>query len=326
MADIVSLFSGCGGMDLGFEQAGFNIVFANEFDKTIWDTYEKNHNVQLNKNDIRKIESKDIPDCDGLIGGPPCQSWSEAGSKKGIEDLRGQLFYEYIRILQDKKPKFFVAENVSGMLAKRHSEAVENIKNLFVKAGYNLFVTLVDVADYGIPQNRKRVFYIGIRNDIDVKFTFPSSEGYNKKTLKDTIDDLKDTAVPALDKNHHNPSAKNAHEYYIGGFSPIYMSRNRKRDWNEQGFTVQASGRQAQLHPSSPDMEYVQKDLFKFKEGKENFYRRMSIRECARIQTFPDDFEFVYTYVNDGYKMVGNAVPVEMARIIAEGLKVQLDL
>ncbi|MEL7570963.1 MAG: DNA (cytosine-5-)-methyltransferase [Eubacteriaceae bacterium] len=129
---IVSLFSGAGGLDLGFENAGFEIIWANEFDETIWETYEKNHKSILVKKDIRKIKSDEIPDCDGIIGGPPCQSWSEAGALRGIEDDRGQLFFQFIRILRDKQPKFFVAENVSGMLAERHRPAVENIIKLFV--------------------------------------------------------------------------------------------------------------------------------------------------------------------------------------------------
>lgn len=129
--NIVSLFSGAGGLDLGFEQAGFNIVYANEYDGTIWATYEKNHSAPLDKRDIREVKSEEIPDCDGIIGGPPCQSWSEAGSLKGIEDARGKLFYDYIRILKDKQPLFFLAENVVGMLSKRHETAVENIKRMF---------------------------------------------------------------------------------------------------------------------------------------------------------------------------------------------------
>ena len=126
---VISLFSGCGGLDLGFEKAGFEIPVANEYDKTIWATFKANHpNTKLIEGDIRSIKEEDFPDeIDGIIGGPPCQSWSEAGSLRGIDDARGQLFFDYIRILKSKQPKFFLAENVSGMLANRHSEAVQNI-------------------------------------------------------------------------------------------------------------------------------------------------------------------------------------------------------
>ena len=121
MMKIVSLFSGCGGLDLGFEKAGFNVIWANEYDKSIHATYRLNHpHTILNIKDIRLVESKDIPDCDGIIGGPPCQSWSEGGKQRGIEDPRGKLFLEFIRIVADKKPKFFVIENVRGILEEKH--------------------------------------------------------------------------------------------------------------------------------------------------------------------------------------------------------------
>lgn len=323
---IVSLFAGAGGLDLGFELAGFDVIYANEYDSSIWDTYERNHKGYLDKRDIRKVMSEDIPNCDGIIGGPPCQSWSEAGALKGIEDARGQLFYDYIRILKDKQPKFFLAENVVGMLSKRHEIAVDTIKKMFIDCGYDLTVNLVNVADYGIPQDRKRVFYIGFRKDLNVKFEFPKAPML-KRTLRDTIYDIKDIAVPALEKNYSNPNVKlSNHEYFIGSYSTIFMSRNRVRQWGECGFTVQASGRQAQLHPQAPLMPKVEKNRHIFVEGKEELYRRMTVRECARLQTFPDDFKFVYNKIDDGYKMVGNAVPVDMAKIIANQIIEQITI
>ena len=316
--NVISLFSGCGGLDLGFERAGFNISVANEYDKTIWETFKINHpNTKLIEGDIRNITEEDFPDnIDGIIGGPPCQSWSEAGALRGIEDARGQLFYEYIRILKDKQPKFFLAENVSGMLANRHSEAVKNILNMFDECGYNVSLTLVNAKDYGVAQERKRVFYIGFRKDLNIKFKFPigSTKDDDKKiTLKDIIWDLQLTAVPALERNKHNPSAINNNEYFIGSYSPIFMSRNRVKSWDEQAFTVQASGRQCQLHPQAPKMIKYDKNDCRFVVGQEHLYRRMTIREVARLQGFPDDFKFIYTNTNDAYKMIGNAVPVNLA-------------
>ena len=322
---IVSLFSGAGGLDLGFEKAGFEIVFSNEYDETIWKTYEANHSCKLDKRDIRTIKSSEVPNCDGIIGGPPCQSWSEAGALRGINDSRGQLFFDYIRILKDKKPKFFLAENVSGMLSSRHTESVEHIKKLLEKAGYNLSITLINVSSYGIPQDRKRVFFIGIRKDLGFNFQFPKVT--NKYfTLEQAIGDLKKNAVPALVKNktNYDTNVPN-HEYFTGGFSTIFMSRNRVRQWNEVGFTVQATGRQAQLHPQAPKMVFIEKDKFEFVKGKEHLYRRMTIRECARLQTFPDNFIFYYKDLEDGYKMVGNAVPVTIAKIIAVAIKKQIE-
>jgi len=320
---IISLFSGAGGLDLGFKQAGFEIVVANEYDKTIWATYEKNHSNLLIKGDIRDIKESDFPnEIDGIIGGPPCQSWSEAGALRGIDDCRGQLFYDYIRILRDKKPKFFLAENVSGMLSNRHSLAVNNIVNLFKDCGYDVTINLVNASDFGVPQDRKRVFYIGFRKELGIKFKFPKAttmKTEDKKTLKDAIGDLVNSAIPSLDKNRTNGKLDILnHEYFFGEYSPIFMSRNRVRPWDKQGFTVQASGRQCQLHPQAPEMVFVEKNKRIFVKGKEHLYRRLTVRECARLQGFPDDFEFIYDTVDTGYKMIGNAVPVELSRIISE--------
>ena len=176
---LISLFSGCGGLDLGFERAGFEIPVANEIDKKIWATFRANHpKTHLIEGDIRKVNKEDLQEflsgeVDGIIGGPPCQSWSEAGSLKGIEDARGQLFFDYIRILKEFQPKFFLAENVSGMLANRHSEAVQNIFRLFESAGYDVTFTMVNAKDYGVAEERKRVFYIGFRHDLNIRFGFP---------------------------------------------------------------------------------------------------------------------------------------------------------
>lgn len=323
---IISLFSGCGGLDLGFERAGFAIPVANEFDPTIYDTFKINHPLtHLIQGDIRNINETSFPDdIDGIIGGPPCQSWSEAGSLRGIKDERGRLFYDYIRVLKFVKPKFFLAENVSGMLANRHSQAVKNILQLFDDSGYDVSLTLVNAKDYGVAQERKRVFYIGFRKDLNIDYLFPTgstTDDKNKLTLKDVIWDLKDSAVPALVRNYHNPKAINNNEYFVGSYSPVFMSRNRVKNWDEQAFTVQASGRQCQLHPQAPKMVKVDQDKFKFCEGKEGLYRRMTVREVARIQGFPDSFKFIYKRVNDGYKMIGNAVPVNLAYEVAISIK-----
>ena len=316
---IVGLFSGAGGLDLGFQQAGFDVIWANEYDKQIWETYEKNHSGTLDRRSIRDIPSDEIPDCDGIIGGPPCQSWSEAGALRGIEDKRGQLFHEFVRIIKDKQPKFFLAENVSGMLAMRHRPALENIQELFKEAGYNLHFKLLNASDFGVPQDRKRVFFIGFRQDLDIDFKFP--EAFDSKlTLKDAIWDLRNSAMPAKANNHSNYEKCKLlnHEYMIGGFSTIYMSRNRVRSWDQPSFTIQAGGRHAPLHPQAPIMEKLEPNKQIFVQGKEKLYRRLSVREVARIQMFPDDFTFHYTNVTAGYKMIGNAVPVGLAEVVAK--------
>jgi len=326
---IVSFFAGAGGLDLGFEKAGFDVVWANEYDKEIWATYEKNHKkTVLDRRSIVDIPSSEVPDCDGIIGGPPCQSWSEAGSKRGIADKRGQLFYEFMRILADKKPKFFLAENVSGMLLPAHKEALANIKQMFTDIGYDLSFQLLNASDYGIPQDRKRVFFIGYRKDLGLKFAFPKPTTLeNKITLEKAIGDLKDSALAAKEGNYTNGENCEIlnHEYMIGGFSSMFMSRNRVRSWDEVSFTIQAGGRHAPIHPQAPKMKFIEQNVREFVKGQEHLYRRLSVRECARIQTFPDTFSFVYSNVAAGYKMIGNAVPVRMGEVLAEKIYADLE-
>lgn len=215
-----------------------------------------------------------------------------------------------------------MAENVSGMLAEKHKGAVENFIKMFKEAGYNVKLYSANASDYGVPQDRNRIFYIGFREDLDIDFKFPKPLK-KKLNLKEAIGDLKDTAIPALEKNKTNgiyckfPN----HEYMTGSFSTIYMSRNRVRSWEEQSFTIQAGGRHAPIHPQAPKMVLVEKNKREFVKGKENLYRRLTVRECARIQTFPDNFKFYYTDVADGYKMVGNAVPVKLANAVAISIK-----
>lgn len=315
---LVSLFTGAGGLDLGFELAGFNTIWANEYDKTIWDTFEHNFpNTQLDKRNITDVNSKDVPNVDGFIGGPPCQSWSEAGAGRGINDKRGQLFHDYIRLLKDKQPKFFLAENVSGILHPKHAEAFSNIINEFEDAGYVVSWKLLNANDYDVPQDRKRVIIIGYHKKLNKKFEFPKPQKY-KPVLRDAIFDLR-LAKPAKEKNKTNGESLKVpnHEYMTGGFSTIYMSRNRVRQWDEPSFTIQAGGRHAPIHPKAPKMKFISQNKRIFVPGHEDKYRRLSVRECARIQTFPDDFIFKYINIADGYKMIGNAVPVNFAKHIA---------
>ncbi|MCM1076383.1 MAG: DNA cytosine methyltransferase [Bacteroides sp.] len=327
--NLISLFSGAGGLDLGFHNAGFHTVVANEYDPKICPTFKANFpQTRLIEGDIRRIPSSAFPlGITGIIGGPPCQSWSEGGALRGIEDPRGQLFYEYIRILRDIRPLFFVAENVSGMLAKRNSKAVASFLNLFDEAGYDVSLKLLNANDYDVPEDRDRIFYIGFRKDLGISmFDYPLPIEH-KQTLRDAIWDLRDNAIPALDKNKTNGDSCIVpnHEYFVGSFSPIYMSRNRVRSWDEPGFTVQASGRQCQLHPQAPRMVKINANLHKFAEGYEHLYRRLSVREAARVQSFPDDFKLIYNDLNYGYKMVGNAVPVNLAFHVAMQIKKTLN-
>ena len=213
------------------------------------------------------------------------------------------------------------------MLLDRHADALVNIKESFKNAGYKLSFKMVNACDYGVPQDRKRVFFVGLRNDLDFEFQFP--EPISKKlTLRDAIGDLPDNPLPVANGIIHEKKKTQVpnHEYMTGGFSSIYMSRNRVRSWDEVSFTIQAQARQAPIHPQAPKMTFVSENKREFKKGEEKLYRRLSVRECARIQTFPDDFVFVYDNIAMGYKMIGNAVPVNLAYEMAKAIRSQLSV
>ena len=315
---VAAFFAGAGGLDRGFNVAGFDVLWANEYDKAIWATYERNFpHATLDRRSIVDVEPEDVPDVTGFIGGPPCQSWSEAGSSRGIEDHRGQLFFEYLRLVEAKRPTFFLAENVSGILFSKHNPAVDRILNNFAELGYNVSYGLLSAFDYGVPQTRDRVIIVGYDTRMNTFFQAPPKIA-NVRTLKDAIWDLRDSALPAPSDTSASRNLKIAnHEFMTGGFSSMYMSRNRVRTWDQPSFTIQAMGRHAPMHPQAPRMVKLGTDRFAFESGSETLYRRLTVRECARVQTFPDEHIFLYEKIVDGYKMIGNAVPVDFARNIA---------
>ena len=209
-----------------------------------------------------------------------------------------------------------MGENVKGMMTLGKGEVFKQIVEDFAAAGYTLYVRLVNARDYGVPQIRERVIIVGVRNDLDFEYNFPepthgTSEGLKPfVTLKEAIGDLEDNPGP----------------YYEGSYSTIFMSRNRKKRWDEQSFTIQASGRQAPIHPGGEPMEKVGKDKWIFPDGEEN-NRRLSVKEIMRIQTFPDWYEFSIgdndnvqynTRLDKAYKQIGNAVPVMLAKAVAQ--------
>lgn len=341
--NLLSLFSGCGGLDLGFELAGLKAVMGEKImeeafcDKSVFDenvsnnvfhtiyvndifdeareTYEQNAGryIYMDKSDIRRI--KEFPKSDIVLGGFPCPGFSEAGPRL-IDDKRNFLYLHFIRCLMQTTPKIFVAENVKGMMTLGKGEVFRQIVQDFAAAGYTVYHKLLNSAEYGVPQIRQRVILVGIRNDIDFEYVFPEpSHGYGVAGLKEVV-----TLRDAIGDLENNPG-----EYFTGSYSTIFMSRNRKKKWTEPSFTIQASGRQAPIHPAGMPMEHVGKDKYIFSDGVEN-NRRLSVKEIARIQTFPDWYEFSRGNSNKSanakldlvYKQIGNAVPVRLALAVAE--------
>lgn len=302
--DVASFFAGCGGLDLGFRQSGFNVIWANEFDSNVFDTYEKNHpGTMLCKKDIRDVTLDEVPDCDGFIGGPPCQSWSVAGKQRGIEDQRGQLFLNYINLIKGKQPKFFLIENVKGLLDEKFNRTFQDFLTRLTDAGYDINYKLLDAVNYRIPQNRERVFLIGFRKDLRIKYEFPKPTCSKPITLQQAIGSLNEIGEIC--------SSPFGHHYYSG---------NRRRPWDMPSFTIHATAANIPLHPSSPKQICYGKENWGFIKGKEGEYRRLSIKECARIQTFPDSFKFECKNLNATYKMIGNAVPPRMGFVLAKSI------
>ena len=322
--NLISLFSGAGGLDLGFQIAGFRIMIANEIDAKICPTFRANFpDVHLIEGDIRKLSPSDFPDdIDGIIGGPPCQSWSEGGKQLGLDDERGKMFLTYIDFIQSKQPKFFVIENVKGILGDKHFLTFMKMLDQLKNAGYVVHYQLMNAMDYHVPQERYRVFVVGIRRDIDVNYQFPRPDNSCFIALRQAIGDI--TEEPRKYTSERVDTRYDKwlnHDVYMGPFNERFMARNRVRGWNEVSYTMQAKARNCPLHPQAPKMVYVSRDKQIFRPGYEHLYRRFSVRECARIQTFPDGFRFIYHDVCDGYKMVGNAVPPRLGRAIALSVK-----
>jgi len=319
MIKVASFFAGCGGLDLGFEQAGCSVVWANEFDNTIHETYARNHpQTFLCKADIRNLSPEDIPDCDGFIGGPPCQSWSVGGKMKGLDDERGRLFLDYIRLIKAKKPKFFLIENVAGIISDKFFPIFRGFLTTLSEAGYRVKFDVMNSANYGVPQERIRVIIVGIRNDLNCEFEFPKPTTPNHITLRQAIGDIKEQPIAYCYEpiDHSIPNRPN-HDFFNGSYDSSYFRHNRVRPWDKPSFTILAQARNNPLHPQAPFMKKIGQWKYQFVPGKEDLYRRLSVRECARIQTFPDSFIFYYDRVVDGYKMVGNAVPPRLGKALA---------
>ncbi len=296
-----SLFCGAGGLDLGFERAGFKTIWANDYDPDSCKTHERWSNATVVCGDIAKIDSNDIPTTDIILGGFPCQGFSLSGPRK-IDDSRNILYQHYVRIVKAKQPLMFVGENVKGLLTMGGGQIIDAIINDFSECGYDVYYKLLNAMNYGVPEDRERVIIVGFRKDLGVKsFNYPAPRGY-KVTLREA---LKNIPKPTPD------------EVCTAPYSSRYMSRNRKRGWDNVSYTIPAMAKQVTLWPGSPDMVKLGKDLWKF--GDDGETRRFSYREAAAIQTFPVDIEF-YGDLTSKYKQIGNAVPVKLAEIIATHL------
>ena len=390
---IVSLFAGCGGLDLGFIQAGYKVVWANDFFPEAVQTYRHNISDHIVLGDIKSIPSSNIPDnIDIVLGGFPCQGFSIANIKRSMKDERNFLYKQFLRVIKDKQPKYFVGENVKGILSMQKGKVIEMIANDFRKIGYKVEYKVLKASDFGVPQQRERVFIIGNRLGLKnpyPKITHTEEENIVLKpcpTVKDVVGHLANvrtrdlpfrlqgktifnhvartnvadtfwgrkhdvnqfdicdylkkwrtksgwstkrvdehfgyahTAGHWFRKDNNSGSIPNPSDWWelkkLMGFDDKYdkavtelelktiqfEQSLRINNWDRPSDTITATG--PEIHP--------------------NKKRRMSVRECAIIQTFPDDFEF-FGSLGNMYKQIGNAVPIKLAELVAKGIKKQLN-
>lgn len=300
---VVSLFSGAGGLDLGFINAGHKIVWANDNYEDAVETYKLNIGHHILCKDIREVDSAEIPNHDILIGGFPCQGFSLANTGRTEKDERNKLYLEFLRVLKDKQPMFFVAENVKGILSLGKGEVFKMIISDFSKAGYKVIYKVLNTADYGIPQTRQRVIIIGTRENSEFKINHPIATHTNKVnlfnelkpwvTIKEAFKDLPNPDSNHNLSNHTYSKFKLKFNGYIG---------NRAINPDKPAPTITARGDSkggvvVLHHPNNK--------------------RRMSVRETAVVQSFPLNFEF-YGCNSSAYRQIGNAVPPKLGQAIAE--------
>lgn len=303
---IVSLFSGAGGLDYGIKEAGNNILWANDIDKNAVETYRHNIGNEIHCADISTVKIQDIPDCDVVIGGFPCQGFSQANLRRTIDDERNQLYKFYYKVIAEKQPLFFIAENVKGILSLGDGEIIKQILTDFESAGYIVELHKVNMADYGVPQTRQRVVIIGQnKNKIGDKmlFQFPK-----KLYSKDGLNGLKKwvSIREALEKYPDPDSPNNLYNHVYSKYKVVFRNFTAHRETN----------------PNSPSPTILARG-----NGKGgvcaiphyNGERRLTIRESAAIQTFPDDFEF-FGPMGACYRQIGNAVPVKFAELLGKEL------
>tara|TARA_B100000674_G_scaffold87424_1_gene60542 strand:+ start:3359 stop:4567 length:1209 start_codon:yes stop_codon:yes gene_type:complete len=392
---VVGLFSGCGGLDLGFKQAGFDILWANDFDQDSVKTYRENIGDHVVLGDITKIPNKDIPSgFDVLLGGFPCQGFSVANIKRSMKDERNFLYLEMLRVIKNKKPKFFVAENVKGLLSMEKGAVMDMIVKDFEKIGYKVDYRLLTASDYGVPQHRQRVFIIG--NRIGKQNPFPKithglkNDLFNPKlepyvSTKEAIGHLARVRTrdnPFIHKNvkiFNHVARMNVSDKFWGRKHKVnqfdicdYLKKWREGSgWSTKKIDEHFGYAHTAGHwfrkdnnsgsiPNPDDWRELKK-LLKFDDkydkqvteleektivfeqslrisnweepsdtitatGPEihpNKKRRLSVRECAILQTFPDDFIF-HGAIGSMYKQIGNAVAVDLAYQIAKLIKKNL--
>lgn len=310
---VVSLFSGCGGSDLGlvggfeflgkkYRKLGFEVVWGNDIDRYAVETHKNNLGSYIVEGDISKISDDEIPDHDLLVGGFPCQPFSIVGQRKGFRDLRGLLYLQMVRILKAKKPAVFIAENVKGLVSINKGEILDKVINDFKQVGYKVSHEVLNAAFYGVPQKRKRLFIVGVRNDKKIKFSFPAPPN---------------TIVPLGRVIEEHRAIKPKYYFSKRALKGLRrankaFNKGRAQLLDQPCNTISTHLAKASLNSTDPVLLV-----------RKNCYRRLTPREVARIQSFPDSFKFVGSDAKK-YIQIGNAIPPVLMWYVAKAIKEQV--
>jgi len=329
---VASMFSGCGGMDLGLKWAGFETVYANEIDHQASATFKANLGIDVDTRSIEDVDARNIPDHDVLVGGFPCQPFSYAGLRKGLRDPRGMLFFGLMDILDSKKPGFFIFENVKGLLTHDKGRTFQNVSKAILEVGYHFTYSVVNAADLGCPQRRERLFIVGVRNDIDADYVFPSFR-LPIVSVKSAIDDL----IGRNDVQNNEPMkhTKRILERYKyipqGGSMADVPAEHQQRKRGDASVvsgkqSTQSYHRMIETEPSPTVCAMFQAHFIHYSQD-----RNLTAREAARLQSFPDDFIFhgkrtVMSWEKElsQYQQIGNAVAPRVAYTLGRGLYEQV--
>lgn len=302
---VVSFFSGIGGLDKGFSDAGYEVVWANDFDKYAVETYKANYDNTIVLGDINAIDLDEIPDCDVIIGGFPCQPFSMMGEQRGFEDARGTLFFRIAEVIKDKidkghKPKVIVLENVKALRTHDHGRTFSTIKRILEEdLGYKVYDDILNSAEHGVPQTRNRTYIVCFANE-DVEFSFPEKEDLNK-TLQDVLEQDVDPKYFLSDKILPTILSNGTGGYHAKSEIDLKVARP-------------LCATMAKMHRACQDNYVTQR-------GK---VRRLTPRECARLQGFDDSFVIPVSDCQ-AYKQFGNAVTVNVSKAVAESVRASLE-
>lgn len=336
----VSLFAGAGGMDIGFKNAGIDIIWANELDKSAVKTYRQNFGDHIVEGDIAEIPSSEIPNCDIVFGGPPCQGFSVAG-KMDNKDPRSQLVWEFMRVVKDKKPKVFVMENVKNLaINDRFKSVKEDLIETFRRMGYDTQVRVLNSKEFGVPQARERAIFIGVKKTlkIDVGRMFPEGDTEVEVTVRDVLAKL---PAPGEKGNSEKCNAK-----IVPAKNPVmrkspyagmlFNGQGRPLDLDRPSITMTASmgGNKTpfideKFLKNKSERNWVEEYHENLQNGETplkeapSFLRRITVLESALLQSFPKDYIFEGSQCSQ-YRQIGNAVPPKLAQAISEKILEEL--